>query len=285
MEQCPSKKGPHVATSSCWGRLASRRPPAIPWTSPYWRKNSTSRPQRSKWISSNSKSLGLVALGDAFDPSPLLLKAGRQYLARDGAVSYWELRFLATTIDDLAARTALLHAGTIVVDEFRDQILSGNAVDYAANVLVPPAFASAVDDRMALDLYAASVSVISRLSADQPAACVAEEIAAVALISEAKAWLEMLESDGEISHEDARAAAEELTGLFELFQDDDVLGIFEMEEPADAALAGHDPINQQLGVADQRIGSWFDPFSWAAPTGYLADRAIDEVEEGEEEED
>lgn len=227
--------------------------------------------------------LGLVALGDAFDSSPLLLKAGRQYLARDGAVPYWELRFLATTIDDLTARTALLHAGTILVDEFRDQILSGNGVDYAATVLVPPAFASAVDERMALDLYAASVSLIARLSADEPAACVAEEIVAVALISEAKAWLEMLESDGEISPEEARAAAEEMTGLFELFQDDDVLGMFEMEEPADAALAGHDPINQQLGVADQRIGSWFDPFSWAAPTGYLADRAIEEEEEEEEE--
>jgi len=223
--------------------------------------------------------LGLVAPGDMVDPRPLLLKAGRQYLARDGAVPYWEMRFLATTIDDLVARAALLHAGTIVVDEFRDQILSGEGVEYAAHVLVPPAFASALDDRKALDLYSASVSLMTRLSADRPAGCVAEEIVAVALINEAKAWLEMLESDGEISPEDARAAAEEMTGLFELFQDDDVLDMFEMEEPADAALARHDPINQQLGVADQRIESWFDPFSWAAPTGYLADRATEEEEE------
>lgn len=227
--------------------------------------------------------LGLVALGDTVDPSPLLLKAGRQYLARDGAVPYWELRFLATAIDDLVARAALLHAGTIVVDEFRDQILSGEGVEYAANMLVPPAFVSAVDDRIALDLYSAGVSLMTRLSADQPAGCVAEEIVAVALISEAKAWLEMLESDGEISPEEARAAAEEMTGLFELFQDDDVLGMFEMEEPADAALARHDPVNHQLGVADQGIESWFDPFSWAAPTGYLAEPATNkEQEEGED---
>ena len=81
----------------------------------------------------------------------------------------------------------------------------------------------------------------------------------MALINQAKGSLEILESDGEISLEDAGAAAEEMTGLFELFQDDDVLDMFEMEEPADAALARHDPVNQQLGVADQRIEAWFDP--------------------------
>ena len=76
------------------------------------------------------------------------------------------------------------------------------------------------------------------------------------------------------STEDAESAAsEELRGLFDLFQDDDVLKMFDMVEPADAALAGHDPLNQQLGVADQRVESWFDPFSWTSPTGYLKDRS------------
>jgi hypothetical protein len=60
---------------------------------------------------------------------------------------------------------------------------------------------------------------------------------------------------------------------FELFEDDDVLNMFEMAEPADAALAGHDPINQQLGVADQRVQSWFHAFGGTAPTGYLRDQA------------
>jgi hypothetical protein len=229
--------------------------------------------------------LGLVSLGDELDSAPLLLKAGRQYLAHDGVVPYWELRFLGNTIDDLLARKALLHAGTIVVDEFRDQILSGEGAQYAAAELVPPAFASAVDERLTLDLYAASVSLMARLSADRPAGCVAEEILAVALIEQAKAWLEMREADGEISTEQARAAAEEMIGLFELFQDDDVLDMFEMEEPADAALARHDAINRQLGVADQRIQSWFDPFSWTAPTGYLTEPAEEEEEEEEEEDE
>ena len=45
-----------------------------------------------------------------------------------------------------------------------------------------------------------------------------------------------------------------------------------MHEPGDAALAGRDPINIQLGVADQRIENWFKPFGGATPTGYLRDR-------------
>jgi hypothetical protein len=49
--------------------------------------------------------------------------------------------------------------------------------------------------------------------------------------------------------------------------------MFEMAEPADAALAGRDPISQQLGVADQRVQSWFRPFGGTAPTGYLRDQA------------
>ena len=92
----------------------------------------------------------------------------------------------------------------------------------------------------------------------------------------------MLESEGEISPEDGKSAVEEMTGLFELFEDDDVLDMFEMEEPADAALARHNPLNQQLGVADQRIESWFEPFSWAAPTGYLVDRATGQEDEDDD---
>ena len=84
-------------------------------------------------------------------------------------------------------------------------------------------------------------------------------------------WLEMLQDEGELDSEKAKAASEDLRGLFELFQDDDVLRLFEMEEPADAAVAGHRPINRQLGVADQRIEAWFDAFGWTAPSGYLND--------------
>ncbi len=42
------------------------------------------------------------------------------------------------------------------------------------------------------------------------------------------------------------------------------------EGELDAALAEHDPVNQQLGVADQRIENWFKPFAGTVPTGYIS---------------
>ncbi len=65
----------------------------------------------------------------------------------------------------------------------------------------------------------------------------------------------------------AQAAAKD--GLFELLEDDDVLDLFEMEEPSDAAVAGHSRINREAGIADQRMESWFKPFNWTVSTGYL----------------
>jgi hypothetical protein len=125
---------------------------------------------------------------------------------------------------------------------------------------------------LALDLFAASVALMTRLSDGAPAGCVAEEVIAVALIEEARVSLEMRREQAELDEAGGRAASAELRGLFELFEDDDVLNMFEMAEPADAALAGHDPIHQQLGVADQRVESWFQPFGGTSPTGYLRDR-------------
>jgi hypothetical protein len=182
------------------------------------------------------------------------------------------LTFLPGAIDNLHTREAMLIAGTILVDEFRAALVDGRGVEHAAE-LVPPAFSGAVDDRMAIDLYSAAIALTARLSCGEPAGCLAEEIMAIALIHEAEVWLESSVDEGELSKDDAAAAMEELGGLFELFQDDDALDLFDMKEPADAAMAGHDPVNRQLGVVDQRIEAWFEPFGWTTPTGYLADPA------------
>jgi hypothetical protein len=88
-------------------------------------------------------------------------------------------------------------------------------------------------------------------------------------MSQAEVWLELRRNEGDLDEAQFRGSVNELTGLFELFQDDDVLGMFEMAEPADAALANHDPINEQMGVVDQRLEAWFEAFGWTAPTGYL----------------
>jgi hypothetical protein len=212
---------------------------------------------------------GLLIQGEP-GHAPLLLRAGRQYLARNGDLSQDILAFLPHTVDDLVARRALLTAGSLVVDEFRSAILSGRAIEHARE-LVPVAFANAVTDEIAFDLYAAAVALMVRLSDEQPAGCVAEEVLAVALIAEAEAVIESLADRGEVTSDDAATAAGELRALFELFQDDDVLNLFDMREPSDAAVQGQSYLHRQLGVVDQRVEAWFAPFGWVIPTGYLHD--------------
>ena len=216
---------------------------------------------------------GLILFAPAEDPdqAPILMRAGQQYLAMKGVIDGDTLFFLPAVIDDLHARHALIHAGTVLIDEFRYALVHGRATEHAAE-LVPSAFAEAVDERLAVDLFAAAVALIARLSCGDPAGCVAEEIMAVGLLGEAEAWLEMQGDMGEMDEADVKVAKGELKGIFELFQDDDVLGMFEMTEPADAAIAGHSWINQQTGVADQRLEAWFRPFGGVVHTGHLSGR-------------
>jgi hypothetical protein len=216
--------------------------------------------------------LGLALSGLQEGLRPILLNAGRQYLALAGEVEVAVLSFLPSVIDDLHARRALLHAGTVLVDEFRAALLTRGGVDYARKI-VPPAFVPAVDERLALDLFAAAVALTARLSAGRPAGCVAEEILAVALLQAAHAWLEMQHQRHELDHATMATAAAELRGLFELFQDDDVLDMFDMREPSDAAASRFTSRAQQMGIADQTVEHWFDPFGWTVPTGYLRENA------------
>jgi hypothetical protein len=63
-------------------------------------------------------------------------------------------------------------------------------------------------------------------------------------------------------------AAAALRGRFELFQDDD-LDMLDMRELSDATPFRFTLKAQQMGIADQIVEHWFDPFGWTAPTGYL----------------
>lgn len=200
-----------------------------------------------------------------------LTRAGNQYLAMKGEVPGEVLRFLPLVIDDLHARRALIEAGALLVDEFRYAILTGRPVEHAAD-LVPEAFAGAVDQPLALNLFAAAVALMARLSCGVAAGCLAEEIMAVALLNEAEAWLELQVDRGELKSEDEREASGHLRGIFELFEDDDVLALFAMAEPADAAVAGHSAANRFAGVVDQRVEAWFRPFGGVTATGYLDGR-------------
>jgi hypothetical protein len=197
--------------------------------------------------------MGLMLGGLEEGGDPILLNAGRQYLDRHGDVPLEVLRFLPSVVDDLNAREALIHAGTILVDTFRDRLLNDAGIVHAAQ-LVPPAFAQAVDAPLALDLFAAAVALMAHLSDGRPAECVAEEILAVRLIEEAECYLDLRAEEQELSVE---SAAAELRGIFELFEDDDVLDLFEMSEPSDAALAGRDPLKREMALwtSASRLGS------------------------------
>jgi len=216
--------------------------------------------------------MGLIlAPRDEPELPPSLTRAGSQYLEMRGQLDDDVLAFLPGVIDDLHARKALLHGGSVLVDEFRYQVLHGGARSHAKG-LVPAAFVEAVDDVMAINLFAAAIALMARLSSGYPAGCLAEEIMAVELIENAAFWIEMEADKGALDPEATQPAIDALRGIFELFEDADVLDLFEMEEPGDAALAGHSWINQQAGVVDQRVEAWFRPFGHVAETGYLHER-------------
>ena len=212
---------------------------------------------------------GLLLSGVGESARPMLLSAGRQFLTAQGDVAPAVLSFLPSVVDDLHAREALLQAGVEMVARFRTDILAGEAVQHAAD-LVPPAFVQALDEAIALNLFAAAVALMARLSAGEPAGCVAEEIVAVRLMELAAEWLEAQASEGALVPADVESASDELRSLFDLFQDDDVLRMFDMAEPGDAAVAEHDDLVEQMGVADQRLERWFEPFGGTTPTGYLS---------------
>jgi hypothetical protein len=107
------------------------------------------------------EALGLVLAGLDEGFAPRLLAAGRQFLARRGHVEHDILRFLPGR-STISTREALLVAGTILVDEFRAALVDGDPVDHA-RALVPRAFATAVDRRLAVDLFAAAVALVARL--------------------------------------------------------------------------------------------------------------------------
>lgn len=214
------------------------------------------------------ESYGLIYSGIEDNSSPIIFTAGEQFLQMSGAVDPDVLRFLPTTIDDLHARAALLTCGLVLIDSFAAEISEGMGAEFARD-LVPVAFTAAVDERMAVDLFAAASALMARLSAELPAACLAEEIIAVELVSQATAHIETANESGSIDAEQCARAIAELQALYELFEDDDVLRLFEMQEPADAPVVGDTFEALQKGVADLRTESWFKRFNNVPVTGHL----------------
>lgn len=213
---------------------------------------------------------GLIDLGegrDSLEP-PALTRAGRQYLMLGGKIETDCLFFLPRSIGDLHSRRALLHAGNALVNEFRDALTRGQGVEHAKQ-LVPPAFEPAITASLAVDLFAAAIALLGRLSAEEPAGCLAEEIVACEIVKEAEAWLQLCRDEKQIPVEEAKAAIEALSEMFDLFEDADVDSLFEMTDPADAALADHSHMHEVLGVVDTRVEAWFQPYGDRPALGHL----------------
>jgi hypothetical protein len=170
-----------------------------------------------------------------------LTRAGRQFLARGGDVGSPLLAFLPQTVDDLNARGALMRGGASLVSEFRQALLDGRARHHAA-ALVPDAFRGVVDEPIALDLYAATIALITRLEAEQPPACMAEHMLAPHLISNADAKLEDDLAHGVLTQDDAAEARAEFRSLATLIP--------------------------SRGRPHAPVQSWFRPFPGVAATVY-----------------
>jgi hypothetical protein len=202
---------------------------------------------------------------------PIVPHAGAQFVERGGQVPESVLSFLPRYVDDLYAREALMQAGSALVEEFRFQLLDGDVVAHARR-LVPPAFAGAVNQTLALDLFAAAVALMVRLSDERPAGCLAEEIVAVALMEGARRWLGDRCEREELTEKEMCCAAKELRGLFELFEDDDVLALFAQSGPLDSgATSANDASTKKISLVEGRVERWFMPFGWAIPTGYIGE--------------
>jgi hypothetical protein len=168
-------------------------------------------------------------------------------------------------VDNPLAQGALKRAAMQILDELDEalhEVQHGTPVgdtDFVQDYL-PPGFIPAYDERF-LEGFRICLVVVGYKLAQDPAirpGCLAEELALEVIRRLAADLLE--ESDtGEPS-------IHALRGVFEICEDDDVLDLYDMEEPADAAVHGHDRISRQMGKADMRVEAWFEPM-WSGTDG------------------
>lgn len=221
------------------------------------------------WIRKSAEMQALQQLGLCWLPEdlpPRLTGAGRQYIERKGRVGIGVLLYLPSYIDNLTGREAMIEAGARLAHSYGQAVAEGRGEEYTKQIL-PKAFAPAVTPMLSARMYAATIAVIARLMDQEPAVCVAEEIAALRVMEEASSIIGEQERRGGIPEEEAEAAMESLTGVFELFGDSEVLNLFDMEEPSDAAVIACDQIEE--GQIDQRLESWFRPLWGKAASGHL----------------
>jgi hypothetical protein len=168
-------------------------------------------------------------------------------------------------VDDPLAQGALKRAAIQILEELDEafhEVQHGTPVGDTNFVqeYLPAGFVPAYDERF-LDCFRTCLVVVGYKLAQDPAirpGCLAEELALEVIRRLAADLLE----ESQTGEPSIRA----LRGIFEICEDDDVLDLYEMEEPADAAVHGHDPISRQMGKADMRVEAWFNPM-WSGTDG------------------
>jgi hypothetical protein len=164
-------------------------------------------------------------------------------------------------VDEPLAQGALKAAATSLLDQLEEaqaELQDSQDPDLSDSGplgLFPAGWRPALSVSVLRKLQVAAVVVGWKLAQPGPPivpVCLAEEIALELIRQEAIVQLELAGAP--------KDSLEATHGLYEVCQDDDVLDLWMMQEPADAAVARGDSLNRQLGKADMRIEHWFDPF-------------------------
>lgn len=205
--------------------------------------------------------LAICDAEDEPDLPPKLLRSGRQYLQLRGEVDPDVVRYLPQFIDDLDARELLRDAGEWVREELSFAVRMGWGRDVLRDRFIPPRFKMEATDELAVRFLDAATSLQTRLSNGQPAGCMAEEILAVRQMERAEFYFDSMVADGECSAEDAAVGKDALEGIFDLFDDDDALGLVGLPEAIPAAVLGE----TEIGHDEKEVESWFEPFYEDSP--------------------
>lgn len=163
-------------------------------------------------------------------------------------------------VEDPLAQGALKYGAVKVLDLLREAVDELSAPrsdlgDFGPLGLFPAGLRPALTPLMVEKLYVAAVVVGWKLAQPGPPlvpVSLGEELALELIRREAVSGLELIGAD--------RASIASTRGLYEICEDDDVLDLFAMREPADAAVARESPVNQMMGKADMRVERWFDVF-------------------------
>jgi hypothetical protein len=160
-------------------------------------------------------------------------------------------------VEDPLAQGALRHACITVLDAIekaRVEIasLSPDSGDLGPLGIFPRGVQPALTPLLVDKIYTAAIIVGWKLAQPgEPIApgCLAEELALELIRQQAVVALELVDAPS--------ASLSATEGVYEVCEDDDVLDLFAMQEPGDAAIALTDPINTMMGKADMRIEEWF----------------------------